>query len=99
AGGGRRHAVRTYTSSRKRKGPRYPEGDIVRDASPLRYPGGKWRLARFFERLIELNGLTGRRYIEPYAGGGSLALSLLIRTLVSEIHLHDLDPAIHAFWS
>jgi DNA adenine methylase len=71
----------------------------VRDASPLRYPGGKWRLAPFFERLIELNGLTGRRYIEPYAGGGSLALSLLIRGRVSEIHLNDLDPAIYAFWS
>lgn len=71
----------------------------MRDASPLRYPGGKWRLARFFERVIQMNGLTGRRYVEPYAGGGSLALSLLIGGLVSEIHLNDLDPAIHAFWS
>lgn len=71
----------------------------MRDASPLRYPGGKWRLAGFFESLIELNGLKGRRYIEPYAGGSSLALSLLIRGFVSQIHLNDLDPAIHAFWS
>ncbi len=71
----------------------------MRNASPLRYPGGKWRIAPFFERLISLNELKGRRYIEPYAGGASLALSLLFGGHVSEIFLNDLDPAIHAFWS
>jgi DNA adenine methylase len=71
----------------------------MRDASPLRYPGGKWRIASFFEQLIRINGLGGRRYIEPYAGGASLALSLLFGNHVSEIHLNDLDPAIWAFWS
>ena len=71
----------------------------MRDASPLRYPGGKWRIAPFFERLIQLNGLSGCSYSEPYAGGSSLALSLLISGYVSAIHLNDLDPAIHAFWS
>jgi DNA adenine methylase len=37
-------------------------------------------------------------YVEPYAGGGSLGLSLLFGEAVAEIHLNDLDPAIHAFW-
>ena len=36
--------------------------------------------------------------MEPYAGGAGLGLSLLFDGLVSEIHLNDLDPAIHAFW-
>lgn len=70
----------------------------MRSASPLRYPGGKWRLANYFERLIYLNSLSRCRYVEPYAGGASLALSLLIDEHVSEIYLNDLDPAIHAFW-
>jgi DNA adenine methylase len=70
----------------------------MRDASPLRYPGGKWRIAPFFERVMDLNRLTRPRYLEPYAGGASLALTLLIRERVSEIHLNDLDPSIHAFW-
>jgi len=48
--------------------------------------------------MLQLNGLSGSRYIEPYAGGASLALSLLFDNEVSEIHLNDLDPAIHAFW-
>ena len=65
---------------------------------PLRYPGGKWRIAPFFENVIRLNGLSLTQYIEPYAGGASLALSLLFTELVSEIHLNDIDPAIYAFW-
>ena len=71
----------------------------MRNASPLRYPGGKWRIAPFFERLLQLNGLSGCLYLEPYAGGASLALSLLLGGHVSEIFLNDLDPAVHAFWS
>jgi DNA adenine methylase len=70
----------------------------MRDASPLRYPGGKWRLAAFFTQLIRLNALDDCQYVEPYAGGASLGLSLLFSGLVTEIHLNDLDPAIHAFW-
>src|SRR5208283_6182105 len=70
----------------------------MRDASPLRYPGGKWRMSAFFERVIRLNGLSGTQYVEPYAGGASLALSLLFKEQVSEVFLNDLDPAIHAFW-
>jgi DNA adenine methylase len=70
----------------------------MRDASPLRYPGGKWRLAKCFEKLVKLNYGRPPVYVEPYAGGASLALSLLFSATVSEIYLNDLDPAIHAFW-
>jgi len=70
----------------------------MRGASPLRYPGGKWRLAPFFQRVISLNYDRPPMYAEPYAGGASLALSLLFSGRVAEIHLNDLDPSIHAFW-
>lgn len=70
----------------------------MRDASPLRYPGGKWRFSPFFERILTLNRLSNCNYFEPYAGGASLALSLLFSNYVAEIHLNDLDPAVHAFW-
>lgn len=49
------------------------------------------------EILME-NNLTRGHYAEPYAGGGSLALSLLFAGLVSDIHLNDLDPGISCFW-
>lgn len=71
----------------------------MRAASPLRYPGGKWRVAPFFDKLINLNRLECFQYVEPYAGGASLALSLLLAGRVSEIHLNDLDPAVFSFWS
>ncbi len=70
----------------------------MRNASPLRYPGGKWRISSFFERIILLNRMAGCDYFEPYAGGASLALSLLFTRNVAEVHLNDLDPAVHAFW-
>jgi len=70
----------------------------VRTASPLRYPGGKWRIAPFVSRLLQINDLVGREYVEPYAGGSSLAISLLLQGLVSKIHLNDIDPAIYSFW-
>ncbi len=71
----------------------------MRSASPLRYPGGKWRLSRFFVDLLSRNFRSLPLYIEPYAGGAGLALSLLLERRVSGIWLNDLDPAIYACWS
>lgn len=55
-------------------------------------------MAPFFERLVEINGLSNCHYIEPYAGGASLALSLLFEGWVARISLNDIDPAIYSFW-
>jgi DNA adenine methylase len=71
---------------------------MMKGASPLRYPGGKWRWERYFKRIISMNGLSGATYVEGYAGGASLALSLLIGRAVSEIFLNDLDRSVFAFW-
>lgn len=65
--------------------------------SPLRYPGGKNKLAKFVALVCEKNDINGH-YIEPYAGGASVALHLLINGYVKEITINDLDRAIHAFW-
>lgn len=67
--------------------------------SPLRYPGGKGRLSQFVADLMETNGLTGGHYIEPYAGGAGVALSLLTLEYASHIHINDLNRAVHAFWN
>lgn len=66
--------------------------------SPLRYPGGKISLAPFLAQTIELNGLSGCSYFEPYAGGAGAALRLLREGVVSELKLNDLDHRITAFW-
>ena len=66
--------------------------------TPLRYPGGKGRFAPFIAEVMELNGLSGGHYLEPYAGGAGVALKLLIHGYATHIHINDLDPAVHAFW-
>lgn len=55
-------------------------------------------MAPFFFRLIDVNRLDGVDYAEPYAGGASLALTLLLRGKVGAIYLNDLDIAIFSFW-
>ena len=66
--------------------------------SPLRYPGGKGKVAKFFEALICLNGLDGGVYVEPFAGGASVALNLVARGVVARALINDADPAIYALW-
>lgn len=66
--------------------------------TPLRYPGGKRRLADFFADLLQLNGLTGCDWYEPFAGGCGLGLELLRRGLLSSVHFNDLDPRLGSFW-
>lgn len=66
--------------------------------SPLRYPGGKYAIHPMVTELIKFNRLDGGHYAEPYAGGCGLALGLLFKGVVSEIHLNDLDRSIWSFW-
>lgn len=66
--------------------------------SPLRYPGGKARLARFVASLLELQSPRPTRYVEPFAGGAGVGLRLLVDEYVDEVLINDLNPGIAAFW-
>ncbi|MBZ5679899.1 MAG: DNA adenine methylase [Acidobacteriia bacterium] len=66
--------------------------------TPLRYPGGKRRLASVVVRLLEENGLKDIQYVEPYAGGSAIALDLLFGEYASVIHINDLSRPVYAFW-
>ena len=67
--------------------------------TPLRYPGGKGRLTQYMGRIIEMNGLTDGHYVEPFAVGAGIAISLLFLEYVRKIHLNDVNPSVHAFWT
>jgi DNA adenine methylase len=69
-----------------------------RDLSPLRYPGGKARLAGYLTRLLAAQETRPRNYAEPFAGGAGAALRLLESEEVHSIFLNDLSPGIAAFW-
>lgn len=70
----------------------------IGNPSPLRYPGGKYKISRLIELLINKAGDECSTYIEPFAGGAGVALDLLNRDVVSEIVINDSDKAIASFW-
>ncbi|MNK17086.1 D12 class N6 adenine-specific DNA methyltransferase [compost metagenome] len=65
--------------------------------SPLRYPGGKNKLSAFLAKICMDNNIHSH-YVEPYAGGASVALFLLLEGYVEKITINDKDRSIFAFW-
>ncbi|MCK5061275.1 DNA adenine methylase [Candidatus Parcubacteria bacterium] len=65
--------------------------------SPLRYPGGKNKLAKFIAKICIDNDMNNH-YVEPYAGGAAVSLYLLMENKVSKITINDFDRSIYAFW-
>ena len=66
--------------------------------SPLRYPGGKGKLARFVATLIKQNALSDGLYVEPYAGGEAVAWELLLTGVVRRVAINDVSRPVFAFW-
>jgi len=66
--------------------------------TPLRYPGGKRRLVSTVTKLLDANQLRDIQYAEPYAGGASIALALLLEERAADVHINDLSRPVYAFW-
>lgn len=66
--------------------------------TPLRYPGGKGKLAAYVKEIIRANKLYDGEYVEPYAGGAAIALELLFQEYVAQIHINDLSQPVYSFW-
>lgn len=61
--------------------------------SPLRYPGGKQRVAK---KLVDLFPVTAE-FREPFVGGGSIFLEVRRHPGVN-IWINDLNPEVYWFW-
>lgn len=73
-----------------------PKTGLRKRLSPLRYPGGKSRLIdHIYSRLLAEKMDT---FVELFAGGASLGLSLLDAGAIKTLVLNDLDPMVYAFW-
>jgi DNA adenine methylase len=66
--------------------------------TPLRYPGGKGKLAAYVKEIIRTNKFYDGEYVEPYAGGAAIGLELLFQEYVSKIHINDLSQPVYSFW-
>jgi len=67
--------------------------------TPLRYPGGKAKLANFVKLLLQTNKLHDVHYVEPYAGGAGVALALLFEGYAKHVHINDYNRSVYAFWN
>ena len=76
----------------------YLEVSVLVYPSPLRYPGGKKKLAGYITKAIIDNGVQGGTYIEPFAGGANVALHLLFMEHVNTVIINDIDRSIYSFW-
>lgn len=66
--------------------------------SPLRYPGGKYKISKLISLLIDKANVPCRTYVEPFAGGAGVALDLLFSQKVERIVINDSDRAIYSIW-
>ena len=66
--------------------------------SPLRYPGAKRRHAGYIKEALRLNALRPGLFVEPFAGGASVALQLVKDEAVKCMGLIERDPLVAAFW-
>lgn len=62
----------------------------------FRYPGGKTKLLRQFEHLLDLSKYGN--YYEPFVGGGSVAIHVAQKNPDIFLHLNDLDIYMYNFW-
>ena len=65
--------------------------------SPLRYPGGKYRLYNYVSSLVIENKCS--TYIEPFCGGAAIAFELLFSKIVKRIIINDFDYSVYCFWN
>ena len=63
--------------------------------TPLRYPGGKSRMAK---RIVDMMPPTMESYYEGFLGGGSVALEVSKRYPDVAVHVNDLWYPLYSFW-
>lgn len=55
-------------------------------------------MAPYLAAILDVNGLTGTAFAEPFAGGAGASVALLYAGKVSNLIINDADPAISSFW-
>lgn len=69
-----------------------------RDLTPLRYPGGKRKLAPLVADIFLRKDHALDLFVEPFCGGASMSLAMLESGLAKEVALSDIDIGIASFW-
>jgi DNA adenine methylase len=67
--------------------------------SPFRYPGGKTWLVPYVHAWLKGRPALPSEFIEPFAGGASVGLSVAFARLADKVHLTECDPDVAAVWN
>ncbi len=70
----------------------------VKQLSPFRYPGGKTWLVPEVRRWVTGLGVRPSVFVEPFAGGASVGLTVAVENLADRVVLNELDPDVAAVW-
>lgn len=70
----------------------------VRQLSPFRYAGGKTWLVPEVSKWIQNLPQRPTVFIEPFAGGAILGLTVAVENLADRVILCELDPDVAAVW-
>lgn len=76
-------------------------GDNIKisNLSPLRYPGSKRKLIPYLYSILKHNKLEPNVLVEPFVGGGSVALHFLQDNVAEKVIISDSDKLIYSFWN
>jgi DNA adenine methylase len=70
----------------------------VPQRSPFRYPGGKTWFIPFLRAWLHCKSKLPTRFIEPFAGGGIVSLTVAFERLAKHVVFAELDPGVAAVW-
>ena len=73
-----------------------PSVKLKKQMSPLRYPGGKSKVADFI--LSKINENQTKTFVSPYTGGGSVEFALLESGIVDSLIINDIDYALYCLY-
>lgn len=74
----------------------YSKPDFPTQVSPLRYPGGKSKFVGPILAYCDMENMEN--FVEPFAGGASVGLSLLLAGKIKSLYLNDLDYGIYSLF-
>jgi DNA adenine methylase len=66
--------------------------------SPFRYPGGKTWLVPTIRKWLRTKIIQPKLFIEPFAGGGIVSLTVAFEKLSDQILMVELDEEVAAVW-
>lgn len=70
----------------------------VPQRSPFRYPGGKTWLVPYVRAWLKTLSTKPNNFIEPFAGGGIVSLTVAFESLALNVIMVELDDDVAAVW-